>query len=235
MGEKARNSRRIPVILDTDIGDDIDDTWALAMLLKSPELDLRLVVSDTADTAHRARIVAKLLEVARRTDVAVGLGIRYPGRIGVQGTWSDGYDLKNYPGKVHEDGVAAIIETIMGSTEPVTLIAIGPVPNIAEALRREPRIASRARFVGMHGSVRMGYGAGDKPCPEYNVKMHTRECQEVFSASWDMTITPLDTCGRVQLNGTEVPGGAAKRGPADPGAAGELPGVDGASGGLVGG
>jgi inosine-uridine nucleoside N-ribohydrolase len=192
---------RIPVILDTDIGDDIDDTWALAMLLRSQEVDLKLVVTDTADTAHRARIVAKLLEAAGRTDVGVGIGIRYPGRIGAQGTWAEGYDLKAYPGKVHNDGVGALIDTIMTSPVPVTLICIGPVPNIAEALRREPRITQRARFVGMHGSVRRGYGGSDTPCAEYNVKMHTRDCQQVFAAGWDMTITPLDTCGLVRLTG----------------------------------
>ena len=60
MGDvKVSVKRPIPVILDTDIGDDIDDTWALAMLLKSPELDLKLVVSDTADTVHRAKIVGE--------------------------------------------------------------------------------------------------------------------------------------------------------------------------------
>ena len=73
--EGARPSR-IPVILDTDIGDDIDDTWALVMLLKSPELDLRLVVTDFGDTVYRARLVAKLLQVAGRTDVPIGIGIR---------------------------------------------------------------------------------------------------------------------------------------------------------------
>ena len=44
----------IPVILDTDIGDDIDDTWALALLLKSPELDLKLVVGDYGEAQYRA-------------------------------------------------------------------------------------------------------------------------------------------------------------------------------------
>ena len=41
----------LPVILDTDIGGDIDDTWALAMLLRSPELDLRVGTTCTGDTA----------------------------------------------------------------------------------------------------------------------------------------------------------------------------------------
>ncbi len=47
---------KIPVILDTDIGSDIDDTWALAFLLRSPELDLKLVTSATPDGAYRAWI-----------------------------------------------------------------------------------------------------------------------------------------------------------------------------------
>lgn len=67
--------KRIPVILDTDIGGDIDDTWALAMLLNSPELDLKLVVTDTGNTTYRAKVAAKLLEVAGRTDVPIGIGL----------------------------------------------------------------------------------------------------------------------------------------------------------------
>jgi len=193
-------AKKIPVILDTDIGGDIDDTWALAMMLKSPELDVKLVVSDTGNTQYRSEIIAKMLEVAGRTDVPVGIGTsfdsrrRYP-----QGPWVEDYALSSYPGTVHEDGVAAIIDTIMGSAEPVTLICIGPVPNIAEALGREPQIAERARFVGMHGSVRRGYGGSPKPSAECNVINHVDACQEVFRAAWDMTITPLDTCGIVRL------------------------------------
>ena len=51
-------NRRIPVILDTDIGNDIDDTWALGQLLNSPELDLKLVLTSTGDTEYRARVAA---------------------------------------------------------------------------------------------------------------------------------------------------------------------------------
>src|SRR5580704_7918673 len=63
-----------PVILDTDIGDDIDDTWALGLLLQSPELDLKLVVGDYGKVEYRAKLLAKFLQRAGRGDVAVGLG-----------------------------------------------------------------------------------------------------------------------------------------------------------------
>jgi len=196
------DDKPIPVILDTDIGGDIDDTWALAMMLKCPELDVKLVVSDTGDTAYRAKIIAKMLEVADRTDVPVGIGKPFHVRKHYnQGAWVEDYDLASYPGVVHEDGIGALIDTIMSSPEPVTLICIGPVPNIGEALRREPGIADRARFVGMHGSVYKGYGGADETSAECNVVNHTPGCQRAFTAPWDVTITPLDTCGIVTLEG----------------------------------
>lgn len=194
-------SDKIPVILDTDIGDDIDDTWALAMMLKSPELDVKLVVTDTSNTTYRAKIAAKMLEIGGRTDVPVGIGVGFSDKVGRQGAWVEGYDLSSYPGTVHDDGVDAMIRTIIDSPEPVTLVCIGPVPNIGAALEREPRIVDNARFVGMHGSVRRGYGGSEKISAECNVVNHTKACQKAFTAAWDMTITPLDTCGIVYLKG----------------------------------
>lgn len=193
----------IPVILDTDIGGDIDDTWALAMMLLSPELDVKLVVSATYDTVYRAKIIAKLLEVAGRTDVAVGVGIPQPSgpEHAPQAAWVAGYELGRYGGKVHPDGVAAIIETIMTSPQPPTIICIGPVPNIRQALRREPRIAQRARFVGMHGSIDRSHEGKPQPIVEYNVQIDIPAAQAALSAPWDVTITPLDTCGVIRLTG----------------------------------
>lgn len=194
------SGKKIPVILDTDIGDDIDDTWALAMLVNSPEFDIKLVVGDFGKPKYRASIIAKFLQTVGRSDIPVGIG---PGKEdgGGQSKWVEGYDLKSYPGKVHEDGIQAIIDTIMNSPEPITLLCIGPLPNIAAALKREPKIAEKARFVGMHGSVRVGYGGKKTPDVEWNVKADPKSCQAAFTAAWDMTITPLDTCGLIVLDG----------------------------------
>lgn len=202
--EKAGGPKKaspIPVIYDSDIGDDIDDTWALALCLKSPELDLRLVVGDNQKAIYRAKLFAKFLETAGRTDVPVGIGFGSKEGGGRQSKWVDDYKLDSYRGRIHEDGVQAMIDTILSSKEPITLIAVGPLPNVAEALRREPRIAEKARFVGMHGSVRLGYGGSKEISAEYNVRADVGACQKVFTAPWDMTITPLDTCGLVHLTG----------------------------------
>lgn len=191
----------IPVILDTDIGTDVDDVWALAFLLRCPELDVRLVTTSTGDTRHRAALVAKLLEVEGRQGIPIGIGLALdPAPMGHSG-WLGDYDLANYAGPVHQDGVGAICDTVMSSNEPITIIAIGPLPNIAAALVREPRLTNNSSFVGMHGSLRRGYLGAPKAMREYNVKQHVLSCQAVFAAPWHKTITPLDTCGNIILKG----------------------------------
>ena len=193
---------RTPVILDSDIGDDIDDTWALALLLKSPELDVKLVLGDHGKNLYRARLLAKFLQTVRRSDIPVGIGADVNAQgDGAQAAWVKDYDLNTYPGRVYSDGVRAMINVIMKSKVPITLIAIGPTPNLAAALRIEPKIAEKVRFVGMHGSVRVGYGGSKKIDAEYNVKADVKSCQQAFTAAWPMIVTPLDTCGLVDLQG----------------------------------
>ncbi len=191
----------IPVILDTDIGDDIDDTWALMMLLRSPELDVRLITTDFGNTKYRTRLLAKLLQQLGHADIPVGIGLQPADETGNQSDWLGDYRLNDYPGRVHEDGVQILIDTINQSPEPVTLLCIGPVMNIAEALRRDPSIAENARFVGMQGSVRVGYDGEQKAVAEWNVKVDPASLQEVFAAPWDCSIAPLDSCGQIQLQG----------------------------------
>lgn len=191
----------IPVIIDTDIGTDVDDMWALAFALRCPELDIRLITTCTGDVEYRAALVAKLLEVAGRTDIPIGLGLPLDAAPEPQKAWIEDYQLNLYPGVVIEDGVGAICDTINQSENPVTIIAIGPLPNIAAALQRAPSIIENSKFIGMHGSLRIGYLGAPKPMKEYNVKQHALSCKSVFEASWEKEITPLDTCGNIILTG----------------------------------
>ncbi|MFW9867854.1 MAG: nucleoside hydrolase [Candidatus Thorarchaeota archaeon] len=95
----------------------------------------------------------------------------------------------------------AICNTIRESNKPITLIAIGPLGNIAQALTFNPKITQNARFVGMQGSLNIGYAGKPSPAIEYNVFSDIKSCQEVFQAPWEKTITPLDTCGNIVLSG----------------------------------
>jgi inosine-uridine nucleoside N-ribohydrolase len=198
----AAAAPRVPVILDTDIGDDIDDTWALALALKSPELDVRLVVTDYGNTEARAKIVARVLDLAGRTDIPIGVGIKESGEQSPQAGWVKDYDLAKYPGRILKDGVQALVDTVMAAKEPMVLVAIGPSTNLKAALGREPRIAGKLRLCGMYGSLRRGYDGKPKAEPEWNVKARPAAARAVLTAPWaDAILTPLDTCGLVQLSG----------------------------------
>jgi inosine-uridine nucleoside N-ribohydrolase len=86
------------------------------------------------------------------------------------------------------------------SEQTVTIIAVGPLQTLDEALERDPTIVTKAHFVGMHGSVYRGYGGSTEVSPEYNVHQDVGAARRVLLAPWkSTTITPLDTCGVVKL------------------------------------
>lgn len=192
----------IPVILDTDIGLDVDDVWALAFLLKCPELDIRLIVTSTGETRYAASLVGKLLERAGRIDIPIVIGITAdPSLPRTHAEWLGDYDIAQYPGPWHEDGVNQLIEVVNSSPEPVTILEIGPTRNLATALEREPELVNRARLIGMLGSLRQGYVGAPEAMREYNVFKDVPACQATLEATWDKTLVPLDTCGTVALRG----------------------------------
>ena len=196
---KARN-----VILDTDIGTDIDDAWALCMLLKCPELNLRMVSTTTGDAKKRAQIAAKILDRNGRTDVPIAVGLYSrvtPMNVGEQ-SWAEDYDLDSYPGGVFTDGIGALID-MLDKTEKPTLICIGPLCNIQQLCLRRPDLCAKTEFIAMAGAIYKGYGGKESTeTAEWNIRHHIAEAQTVFMTKWkSMAITPLDTCGIVRLKG----------------------------------
>ncbi len=203
----------VPVILDTDIGSDIDDSWALAMMLNSPELDVKLITTATLNTPHRTAIAAKLLEAAGRTDIPIGTGPQFSDLPIQVSPWIKDFDLRKYKGKIYSDGVDAMVRTVMDSKEKVTIISIGPLTNVAAALIREPRLAEKAVFKGMHGSINRQHRDQPGAIAEYNVIVDVQAAMKVFETGWDMTITPLDTCGNIVLDGEHYRRVAESRSP----------------------
>lgn len=190
-----------PIILDTDIGDDIDDTWALCMLLGRPEADLKLIVTATDNTPRKTMLVAKMLERAGRTDIPIGTGVKNSDKAPNQDKWLGDFPLDKYKGTVYSDGVQAMIDEIRKAPGTIVLLVIGPQTNIQEALKRAPEIAGKARIVAMAGSVEIGYNGKKGRDPEYNVFRDVPAVRAVFAAPWDITYAPLDSCGTIILRG----------------------------------
>jgi|WetSurMetagenome_2_1015567.scaffolds.fasta_scaffold27366_3 purine nucleosidase len=150
----------IPIILDTDIGTDVDDALALTLAARSPEIDILAVTTVGADVRLRGRIVRKLLRILDRDEIPVAAGCdrRLNGQefrpmpIGsVQGfieNEQDGFPLQE------KHAVDLIIDILQAANTKITMVLIGPVTNVAMALKRCPQIKEKIeRFVVMGGSI----------------------------------------------------------------------------------
>lgn len=205
-------NKKIPVILDTDIGSDIDDTWALCLMLRSPELDVKYVVTSQDDTEYKAKLTAKILDVTGNSHIPVGVGVKTSDQVGFkdQEAWVAGYDYSDYPGTIVKDGVQGIIDTVTASDEKVTVIAIGPVINIALALEREPKIKDKIRLVGVLGSIYRGHDR-TQPQSEYNLRCHIKKGQELFASGIETVLLPLDVTADIVIDADRYQRLLAKR------------------------
>ena len=163
------------IVLDTDIGTDVDDALALALTLASPELELVAVTTVAGDTMRRARIAARLLALADRADVPVHAGceraLSAPGGFAWFGHEGDGILEGSADAVSGEPAVDALLR-LFGPAEELELVAIGPLTNVAVALEREPAFARRvARLTVMGGWLRGARVGGTllPPSVDYNL------------------------------------------------------------------
>lgn len=185
-----------PVVIDTDIGSDIDDSYAIGFALQSQYLDVKLIVTCTDDTTTRAKIVAKMLTIAGRDDIPLGIGLANTNNTRhTLWDWASDFNLSDYRGGVYEDGVDQMAKVILSSETVVDVIAIGPATNFPTLLQKYPDVVKNARIRAMAGSIYRGYDNSSTPTNEYNVNMCPYCMQQLFRAGWDVAITPLDTCG----------------------------------------
>src|SRR6516165_9777987 len=176
-GGRSSSPLKIPVVLDTDIGTDIGDAFALALILKSPELELLGVTTVSGDTQARARLAAKLLWEAGGAWREVPV---YAGEPGTpqpidQARWATPFTSP----ALHADGAVNFLRReINRRPGAITVIAIGELTNVAALLQSDPSAASKIKRIAlMGGSVERGYAPDSKPEPEWNVKSNPQAAQ----------------------------------------------------------
>jgi inosine-uridine nucleoside N-ribohydrolase len=188
-----------PVIFDTDIGTDIDDAYALAALIHRPELELVGVTTVSSDAAARARLAAKLLQVAggRWAKVPVYAGISTATQYMKQVDWARGFTSPS----LHESGAIEFMRArIDARPGEITLIAVGELTNVAALLESRPGIAKKIRAISlMGGSIYRGYAAGSKPEPEWNIKSNAKAAKVVFESGVPLLVAPLDSTADLKL------------------------------------
>jgi inosine-uridine nucleoside N-ribohydrolase len=192
------------VIIDTDIGDDIDDAFALALAVKSPELEVLGVTTTFGDTETRAKIAQRFLAEIGRTDIPVFAGEPTATNNPMsQRRYAEGGHLPAPP----TGAVGFLLDQIRRYPREITLIAIGPLMNLGAAIAQDPATFGKLRrVVLMGGSIRRGYGdlgytAAVPPMPEWNILNDVQSAQKLFDSGVPLFVMPLDS---TQLKMDEV-------------------------------
>ncbi len=184
------------IIIDSDIGDDIDDAFALALALRSPELQILGVTTTFGDTQTRAKLADRLLGEAGRGDIPVTAGIPTPPKSTLtQRPYAEG---GHFARATHPDAVTFILDQIRRYPGEITLVAIGPLMNVGALIDKDPETFRKLkRVVMMGGSVERGYGDLDygsppPPQPEWNILNDIPSAQKLFAAGVPIYMMPLD-------------------------------------------
>ena len=196
-----QGQKPLPIIFDTDIGDDIDDALALALALQSSELNVRAITTVSDDTEQRARLVWKELGLYGRQDIPVGVGVREPlldpMHTGTAPQFQVLTDADVIPNARHRSAIPLIVDTLMNSPVKITLIPVGPLTNIALALRIEPRIKDKIEKIVLMG------GAFNPPRAEYNILRDRVASSIVFSSGVPIIAVGLDVTTKCKLQGAD--------------------------------
>jgi inosine-uridine nucleoside N-ribohydrolase len=187
------------IIIDTDIGGDIDDAFAVGLALRSPEFQILGISSAWGDTHLRTRLLSRFLKETGREDIPVAMGIaKHPA--GKLDTLSQAAYAEGGPaGQTYPNAVDFLLDQIQRYPGEITLLAIGPETNLGAAIDRDAATFRKLkRIVLMGGSVYRGYshfnyGKTHGPDPEWNIICDIQAAQKVFSSGVPLYIMPLDS------------------------------------------
>ncbi len=187
---------REKVIIDTDIGDDVDDAFALALAVKSPELEILGVTTTFGETELRAKLVDRFLGEVGRTDIPVMAGKPTAATPMSQRKYGEYGQFVNAS---HGDAAEFLLDQVRKSPGEITLIAIGPLINVGAAIDKDAATFRKLkRVVIMGGSVRKGYGDYGynepvPPMPEWNILNDVASAQKLFASGVPLFVMPLDS------------------------------------------
>ncbi len=198
-------SRSVAVLLDTDIGDDIDDAWALAVCLTHPQINLLGVSTVYADTTARA-VIARWLIEATGKKVEVAAGEKHPldrsiplYRPNQMKAVSPEDEQRLRSGR--SDGVAFLAEKAEAfQGDELVLLTVGPLTNTAKLLTEHPKAARKiTRIVSMVGTL-----LPEHQKPEYNAAVDPKATKILFECGKPLTMIGLDVTLRCRLSEADL-------------------------------
>ncbi len=197
------------ILIDTDPG--IDDAMAILLALASPEVQvegLTVVFGNSGDVNLLARNALAILELVGRGDIPVAVGSSHPLVRAYHGRGSivhgdNGLGNVELPPPttlpVAQNAAHFIIDTCLANPGEITLVTLGPLTNIALALRIRPDLPRFVRRLVMMGGAISAPG-NVSPVAEANVHNDPEAARLVFNAGWEITMAGLDVTMQVHMD-----------------------------------
>lgn len=183
----------IDILLDTDIGGDIDDALALALALNSPQINIAGITTVYLAAKWRAGVIRRMLDAFERKGIPIALGAEKP----LIGLWDNtlipdsGKAADRLEGILPCPACDFIIDKA-GRAEDLTIVAIGPLTNLALALSKAPQIAGRCKILLMGGQLNRAH-------PEWNILCDPEAARIVFESGAPITMVGLDVTNRCRF------------------------------------
>ncbi len=196
------------VLIDTDLamgepGADIDDGLALALAVADPELSVELVttVNGNTDVDTATRLTLELLDRLGRSDIPVARGAATP----LIGDWTRAAPrIERVEAPVTGHAALRIVERVMAEPGELTVVAIGPLTNVALALALEPRVATSVAEIVVMGGVYLEQTNVAAIPGEFNFWVDPHAAAEVLASGAPMRAVGLDVTRRVRLTREHV-------------------------------
>ena len=198
----------VPLVLDTDIGTNVDDALALAFAVRHPGIDLRAVTTVSGDPLRRARIAATLLRLAGREDVEVAAGLAVEPPRGPRVWHGDEGEGLLEPGATpavsERDAVSLLagIPAADGGAAATALATVGMQTNLAAALDRDPDLSRRLGRVAVMGGRFAPPGEGEGGVPvdrDTNLVADPSGALRVLDAGLPLLYVPIEVTVRTRL------------------------------------
>lgn len=196
---------REKIIIDADLGDDIDDAFAIGLALSSPEFEILGFSAAFGDTPTRVKMFDRMLGELGRSDIPVAMGIQANVNLNAftQRRYAEGGKVSRAS---HPHSVDFILEQARKHPGEITLVAVGPLPNVGAMIDKD--IASfrkLKRVVIMGGNVRTlldpyGVAAPIAAHPEWNIKNDIASAKKLFTSGVPLVVMPLDSTANLKFN-----------------------------------
>ncbi|MFA5692690.1 MAG: nucleoside hydrolase [Acholeplasmataceae bacterium] len=193
------SNKKHRVFIDTDIGDDIDDIWALTIALSNPSIDVIGISVNTGDTTYKATLVAKILYLINYNAIPIFIGKKTKSLGNFHESWLKDFNLNAYQGLVSNNFNQ--FKSFLTNEKNFKFLALGPMYNLEKLHNDFDFDLNLLSIISMSGSIYKGYINQNNPGPEYNIIENIDAYKLVITKCIDFIMCPLDVSRNIVIDG----------------------------------